>query len=368
MPLSSQLAVTVWDLSPTGSTGFGIATGEEYAEAEEADGHAIPFGGTTISLFDDDNTLRKGRQRCYLHRHRVADGLSGSTTPHAKPASRRRGSDGWAQQQQKQQQQHKQDGTAAAAVGSVVDDRTAEMERLEALMKKHEMGEIPENKWLDQLVFRKIEKLERAAPRNAHHVTSTLPKTSDDATSARTNGHSTNKGHDDATTTTINTNTDINAAKNPNTNTETDTNTNNYPIDDGRYFLFLEFPRFDHPIVFTDFEYPAPPISSLLPHPHTASSSSDIRLKPPPEIQIQPGPGLGGVGHDGHDEPSAGRLIRIFDPEAGVKDNPAESKHRRLVRHHRTGVLDRDLKPNAIIRDELNVRYELIPSHVIMMI
>ncbi|KAK5004407.1 Phosphatidylinositol (PI) 3-kinase, partial [Cryomyces antarcticus] len=30
-------------------------------------------------------------------------------------------------------------------------------------MKKHEMGEMPENKWLDQMVFRQIEKLERSS-------------------------------------------------------------------------------------------------------------------------------------------------------------------------------------------------------------
>ena len=287
VPLSSQLAVTVWDLSPTGG-------------GEEADGHAIPFGGTTISLFDKDNTLRKGRQRCYLHRHRAADGLSNSTTPHAVQANQRR-------RNSEQQAQ------------PLVDKRTVEMERLEALMKKHEMGEIPENKWLDQLVFRKIEKLDRAAPKNL-----------DGLAQGRSTSSNNNK-------------------ESPNTNGHvTDTDDDGDPIDDGRYFLFLEFPRFDHPIVFTDFEYPAPSISSL--HPQTASSS-DIRLKPPPEIQ--PGPGLD-IDQDEHGE-SIGRLIRIFDPEAGVKDNPAESKHRRLVRHHRTGVLDRDLKPNAIIRDELNV-------------
>ena len=56
----------------------------------------------------------------------------------------------------------------------------------------------------------------------------------------------------------------------------------------------------------------------------------------------------------GDDDENAPPLIRIYDPEVGAKDNPAESKHRRLVRSHRTGVLDRDLKPNAKIRDELN--------------
>lgn len=38
-----------------------------------------------------------------------------------------------------------------------------------------------------------------------------------------------------------------------------------------------------------------------------------------------------------------------------LRDNPVEAKHRRLVRSHRNGPLDRDLKPNPKIRDELNV-------------
>lgn len=37
-----------------------------------------------------------------------------------------------------------------------------------------------------------------------------------------------------------------------------------------------------------------------------------------------------------------------------VRENPVEAKHRRLVRGHRSGPLDRELKPNAKIRDELN--------------
>jgi len=63
-----------------------------------------------------------------------------------------------------------------------------------------------------------------------------------------------------------------------------------------------------------------------------------------------------GIDRDSDDagEP-LGRLIRIYDPEVGNRDNPAESKHRRLVRSTRTGVLDRDLKPNAKNRDDLNL-------------
>lgn len=45
----------------------------------------------------------------------------------------------------------------------------------------------------------------------------------------------------------------------------------------------------------------------------------------------------------------------VLDPDL-LRDNPVEAKHRRLVRSHRNGPLDRDLKPNPKIRDELNVR------------
>ena len=50
-------------------------------------------------------------------------------------------------------------------------------------------------------------------------------------------------------------------------------------------------------------------------------------------------------------EPS---LWQIVDPEI-LRDNPVEDKHRRLIRSHRSGALDRELKPNAKDRDELAV-------------
>ena len=76
LPLTSQLAITVWDLSPTGGKG--------------ARGHAIPYGGTTVPLFDKDNTLQKGRQKCRLYRHKAADGFSFPTT-HSTPRPPRKG-------------------------------------------------------------------------------------------------------------------------------------------------------------------------------------------------------------------------------------------------------------------------------------
>lgn len=272
IPLSSQLAVTVWDLYPAGGpkTKF----------------HSIPFGGTTIPLFDKDNTLRKGRIRCRIHRHKQADGYSQSTTPFEVQN----------------------------------DGEMTEMERLEGLMKKHEMGEIPENKWLDQLVFRKIEAMERDSLK-------TLAQLQRQAQSHTTNGVSNGEN----------------------------TNGSAKPVEDeGIWYLHIEFPRFDHPIVFTDREYPPPPISTM------QNSASDVRLKPPPEVSFGPGIELD-IDPSGH--PAPGRLIRIYDPEVGVRDNPCESKHRRLVRSSRTGVLDRDLKPNAKIRDELNVIMSYGPLH-----
>ena len=49
-------------------------------------------------------------------------------------------------------------------------------------------------------------------------------------------------------------------------------------------------------------------------------------------------------------------LWQIVDPEV-ARDNPVEDKHRRLIRSHRSGALDRELKPNAKDRDDLAVRH-----------
>lgn len=281
IPLSSQLAITVWDLSPTGGEGSKL--------------HAIPFGGTTIPLFDNDNTLQKGRQRCRLHRHKAADGLSSSTTPWIIPPARRNQKD------------------EKASIGSV-NEQGAEMERLEGLLKKQEMGEIPPNAWLDQMVFRQMMKLRSNA--------------------LKSEPASSQKEHIKGKLNDINGETPEDGMKDEH---------------EEKFYIHIEFPRFDHPIVFTDQEYPAPPISSI----QLPASSSEVRLKPPPEVSFGPGINVDG---NGYGDVDAGRLVRIYDPEVGMRDNPAENKHRRLVRSHRTGVLDRDLKPNAKIRDELNVR------------
>lgn len=299
LSLSSQLAFTIWDLSPTGGPG--------------ARGHAIPFGGTTISLFDKDDTLRKGRQKCRVHRHKAADGYSSTTTP-AIPAPRRRG------------------GAADGCDGQFSSPEEAELDRLEKLFKKHEMGEIPRVDWLDQMVFKAVDRLRQHVEASARLSTRARRGVSAARREKRNASNDANSNEADVTQ----------------DDAEESEDEDEDEVD--RYRLFIDFPRFDFPIVFTDHEYAPPPISNLI---QQAPSTANVNLKPPPEVQL--GPGINGTDAGfGDDDENAPPLIRIYDPEVGAKDNPAESKHRRLVRSHRTGPLDRDLKPNAKIRDELN--------------
>ena len=294
LPQSSQLAITVWDLSPTGGPG--------------AKGHAIPFGGTTISLFDKDNTLQKGKQKCRLYRHKAADGFSSTTTPAALPLRRHRDANGLSN-------------------GHIISPEEEELDRLEKLFKKHEMGEIPRVDWLDSLVFKAVEKKRQQVEASA--------KLSSRVRRKMSNSKRKTEDTDGA----------------PSTKFEAEDGEVESDEEEGeRYTLLIDFPKFDFPVVFTDHEYAPPPISSQA---HHAPPTGNVNLKPPPEVQL--GPGINGTGNGiGDDDENAPPLIRIYDPEVGAKDNPAESKHRRLVRSHRTGVLDRDLKPNAKIRDELN--------------
>ncbi|KAJ6092592.1 Phosphatidylinositol 3-kinase [Penicillium sp. IBT 16267x] len=277
-PLNSQLAVTVWDLSPL------VADGPQ--------GHDVPFGGTTISLFDHEGKLKMGRQKCKVYRHKAADGFSSTTTPSAPPLKRR-----------------KPNARDALAPSS----EEAELERIEVLIKKHEMGEITRIDWMDQMVFRQLEKLklqaEAAARKRAIHLKNTKPRSKD--------------AEDDSS--------------------------DEEDLDDENFVLYVDFPRFDHTIVWADHQYPPAPISS---YPQTVPSNPNATLKPVPEVRF--GPGI--EGGDG-----AG-VVRIYDPEVGQTGNPCEDKHRRLIRSHRTGFMDRELKPNPKNRDELNIILSYEPT------
>ncbi|AEO65173.1 uncharacterized protein THITE_2111906 [Thermothielavioides terrestris NRRL 8126] len=283
LPQNSRLAITIWDLSPAGGDG--------------AKGHAVPFGGTTLPLFDKDNQLHKGRQKCHVYRHREADGNDDSRTPSFLPRRQ--------------------------AVKGAPEDREAdELDRMEKLFKKHEMGEIPRVDWLDQLVFRGFEKRGLQSARSSR-------KAAQRRQAAQADG----------------------------VGEKADTEADSGP-QPSSFMLNVELPRFDFPVVFADHEYPPPPVSSYL---QLSSSQSNVILKPPPEVQF--GPGINAVGDD---EGYGGRLIPVYDPEVAAKDNPAETKHRRLVRsQHRSGNMDKDLKPNAKVRDELNTIMAYSPTHTL---
>lgn len=280
-PLKCQLAVTIWDLSPFGG--------------EKACGHYIPFGGTTIPLFEEDGKLKTGRQKCKVYRHKAADGFSQTTTPSTPPPKRR------------MLDVH---NPRALSVEEM------ELERVEVLIKKHEMGEIPRIDWMDQLVFRQLEKLklnaEEAARKRAIRLKAEKYRGSEDH-AADGNDSGSDEGDTEC------------------------------------FVLYVDFPRFDHPIAWSDHQYPPPPISS---HPQNVPSNPNSALKPIPEVRF--GPGIEGGDSEG--------VIRIYDPEVGQIGNPCEDKHRRLIRSHRTGIMDRDLKPNPKIRDELNTILSYEPT------
>src|SRR6202044_73328 len=121
LPVSSQLAITIWDSAGPRKQ--------------------VPIGGTTFAIFNPSDkfvlsstiinhrTLRTGHQKLKLWLGREADGLSDTTTP----------------------------GTFTS---------TSEMDRLEKLVKRHEQGDLPRLDWLDNLAFRKIEKLHTSLKSN----------------------------------------------------------------------------------------------------------------------------------------------------------------------------------------------------------
>ncbi|KAG6032292.1 hypothetical protein E4U41_007264 [Claviceps citrina] len=303
LPANARLAMTIWDLSPTGG--------------ETAMGHAIPFGGTTLSMFDGDNQVQKGRQKCLVHRHKLADGTDRTTTPAlvALDATKKK-------------------ATLQNGAGPLLDKEADELDRMEKLFKKHEMGEMPRVDWLDQMVFRSFEKKGLLAAKSSLKMLQRQRALDADHNDADAKGASHSGGGDESPD---GTRRDASSAA---------------------FLLHVELPRFDFPVVFADHEYDPPPISAL--QPLSASQATLTHQQP----QVQFGPGIKAVGESS--DALGSRLVKVYDPEVGQRDNPAEAKHRRLFRSsHRHGILDKDLKPNSKVRDELNLIMSYSPSHVL---
>lgn len=113
-----------------------------------------------------------------------------------------------------------------------------------------------------------------------------------------------------------------------------------------KLYLYIDLPRFDLPVVFGEIEYTLP---SLPPLNTSAVATTNAPAVVPAAISASI-----------FSDPESG-LFNIVDPES-LRDNPVEAKHLRLTRSHRNGPLDRELKPNAATRDELNAILEYPPT------
>ncbi|CDR44756.1 CYFA0S15e02454g1_1 [Cyberlindnera fabianii] len=186
------------------------------------------FGDTEMYIFnvDDDCTLKRGRQKLLVS-------LSHNTVAHLdKPP--------------------------------LTSTRTTQMDDLEKIIKKHETGDIPSIEWLDNLTFRKIEKINQKSSADARN-----------------------------------------------------------------FILFIDMVQFDIPIVFSDFKYPPPEIPVYQP------SDQETQQNQP---RIPTGKFI---------------TMKVYDPEQ-YRYDPIELKYRKLERSHKDGPFDREIKPTAKIRDELN--------------
>lgn len=152
LPSSAQLTFTVLDVNLPRGPNRTVSTQSSQAQASNIPNPPVTdnflllnstvVGGSTLALFGKKRTLRKGKQRCFIHRGQIADGHVSSTTP------------------------------SKITVASDIDpnsletcEETDKLGRLEKLVKKHERGDLPRLEWLDQLTFRQIEKIHAKQPK-----------------------------------------------------------------------------------------------------------------------------------------------------------------------------------------------------------
>ncbi|KAF8931871.1 Phosphatidylinositol (PI) 3-kinase, partial [Dissophora ornata] len=107
-----------------------------------------------------------------------------------------------------------------------------------------------------------------------------------------------------------------------------------------KMLLNIDLPRFDFPVIFDEHEYEVKV--------HSYSSFAGTAVSPAASF-----PG----------NSTSNSIFTVEDPEI-ARENPVEAKHRRLVRSHRNGPLDRELKPNPKIRDDLAALTKFLKSVV----
>lgn len=101
-------------------------------------------------------------------------------------------------------------------------------------------------------------------------------------------------------------------------------------------FLYVELPKFDFPVVFTEQESPVPmPPQPKLPPP--SAGNQNISALPPDMLAT-----------DTH-------LWRTYDPDSWREEHPLQVKQKKLARSERLSEEGKDLKPDPSERDRLNV-------------
>ncbi|CEP14473.1 hypothetical protein [Parasitella parasitica] len=111
--------------------------------------------------------------------------------------------------------------------------------------------------------------------------------------------------------------------------------------------LYVDLPKFDFPVVYGEMEYDLPGPFTIVQTSTTQNINDNEPLMTAMSQHIYPDD------NTVNDQDALMHYSIILDPDF-QRENPVEAKHRRLVRSHRNGPLDRDLKPNPKIRDELN--------------
>ena len=125
--------------------------------------------------------------------------------------------------------------------------------------------------------------------------------------------------------------------------------------------LYVDLPKLDFPVVYGEMEYNLFSPFSLAGQQlnETAMTTAMGQAIHPSAVQRQAisttdSSVANSNPFDSNIQRTSTHYALVLDADL-QRDNPVEAKHRRLVRSHRNGPLDRDLKPNPKIRDELNV-------------
>ncbi|WWD15916.1 hypothetical protein CI109_100340 [Kwoniella shandongensis] len=109
-----------------------------------------------------------------------------------------------------------------------------------------------------------------------------------------------------------------------------------------KLYLYIDLPKFDFPVVFSEQESSIPLPPAPVVHP-PSQNQQPISALPPDLLSTDP------------------HLWRTYDPDAW-RENPVETKHRKLLRSQRLGDQGRDLKPGPADRDRLNEIFRLPPT------